>query len=103
MSKAILAITEQVEGAFKNISFEVLSTARSISAKTGGPLVAAVMGAGVGAIAQKTAEYGADRILVADHEGLKDGLADACIQAVAHSSSVLPCRSVRPSRITAGS
>jgi hypothetical protein len=35
----------------------------------------------VDAIAGQTAEYGAERILVADHEGLKDGLSDAFIQA----------------------
>ncbi|MBC2709839.1 MAG: electron transfer flavoprotein subunit alpha/FixB family protein [Desulfosarcina sp.] len=83
MSQGILAITEQVDGSFKNISFEVISTGKKIAEKTGGPLTAAVMGAGVDAIARQAAEYGADRILVADHEGLKDGLSDACIQAAA--------------------
>ena len=83
MSQGILAITEQVDGAFKNISFEVISTGRKIADKTGGSLIAAVMGTGVDAIASQTAAYGADRILVADHEGLKDGLSDACIQAAA--------------------
>jgi electron transfer flavoprotein alpha subunit len=83
MSQGILAITEQVDGFFKNISFEVVSAGRKIADNTGGPLTAAVMGAGVGTIAGQTAEYGADRILVADHEGLKDGLSDACIQAAA--------------------
>ncbi len=83
MSQAILAITEQVDGVFKNISFEIITTGKKIAQKTGGQLVAAVMGAGVEAIAGQTADYGADRILVADHEGLKDGLAEACIQAAA--------------------
>ena len=83
MPQGILAITEQVDGEFKNISFEVVSTGRMIAEKTGGPLTAAVMGAGVDAIASQTAEYGAERILVADHEGLKEGLSDACIQAAA--------------------
>jgi electron transfer flavoprotein alpha subunit len=83
MSQGILAITELVDGAFKHISFEVISTGKKLAETTGGPLTAAVMGAGVDAMASQTAEYGADRILVADHEGLKDGMADACIQAVA--------------------
>ena len=83
MSQGILAITEQVDGFFKNISFEVVSAGRKIADNSGGPLTAAVMGAGVGTIAGQTAEYGADRILVADHEGLKDGLSDACTQAAA--------------------
>ncbi len=83
MSQGILAITELVDGTFKHISFEVVSTAKKLAKITGGPLTAAVLGAGAGAVASQTAEYGADRILVVDHEGLKDGLADAAIQAVA--------------------
>lgn len=83
MSQGILAITEQVDGIFKNISFEVVSTAKKIAGSTGGPLTAAVLGDGVDAIAGQAAEYGADRILVADHDGLKDGLSDAFVQAAA--------------------
>lgn len=83
MSKVILAVTEQVDGTFKNISFEVIATGKAIAEKTGGSLTAAVMGTGVAAMAGQAAEYGADRILVADHAGLNDGLADACTQVVA--------------------
>jgi electron transfer flavoprotein alpha subunit len=83
MAQGILAFTESVDGAFKKISFEVISTGRKIAASTGAALMAAVMGAGVDAIAAQAAEYGADRIFVADHESLKDGLSDACIEAAA--------------------
>lgn len=84
MPKAILAFTEQLDGSFKNISFEVISAGRKIADKTGGQLIAAVMGAGVETLAGQAAEYGADRILVADHDNLKDGLPDACVQAASH-------------------
>ena len=83
MSQTILAFTEQVDGKFKKISFEVISTAKKLAAATGATLTAAVMGSGVEAIARQAADYGADRILVADHEGLRDGLADAAIEAAA--------------------
>lgn len=83
MPQGILAFTEQVDGIFKNISFEAISTAKAIAEKSDGPVVAAVMGAGVEGIAGKAAEYGADRILIADDDGLKDGLADACVAAAA--------------------
>ena len=83
MSKTVLAITEQVDGVFKNISFEAISTGRMIAEGVGGSLAAGVLGAGVEAIAGKAAEYGAARILVADHEGLKDGISDAFTLAVA--------------------
>ena len=83
MSQAVLAITEQVDGLFKHISFEMVTAGKKIAEQTGGTLTAAVMGAGVESIAAQTADYGAQRIVVAEHEGLKDGLADACIQAAA--------------------
>jgi electron transfer flavoprotein alpha subunit len=83
MPQGILAFTEQVDGAFKKISFEAISTATQIAEKIGGPSVAAVMGKGVASIAGQAAAYGAERILVADHEGLQDGLVDAFIQAAA--------------------
>ncbi len=83
MSQGILAITEQVDGAFKNISFEVVSAGKKIAESIGGQLTAAVMGSGIAAIAEQVAEYGAQRIMVADHEGLKDGLSDTCTQAAA--------------------
>lgn len=83
MPQGILAFTEQVDGAFKKVSFEAISTAKRIAEKIGGPSVAAVMGCGVASIAGQAAAYGAERILVADHEGLQEGLVDAFIQAAA--------------------
>jgi electron transfer flavoprotein alpha subunit len=82
MSTTVLAITEQVDGTFKNISFEALSTGRMIAEGVGGALTAGVLGAGIETMAAKVAEYGAARVLVADHAGLKDGLSDAFTQAV---------------------
>ncbi len=82
MPQGILAIAEQVDGAFKNISFEVISAGKKLAAQATGPLSALVMGSGVEGIAGQAAEYGADRILVADDDGLHDGLSDACTQAV---------------------
>lgn len=82
MPTGILAVTEQVEGAFKNISFEVISAGKKLGDALGGPLTALVMGSEGEAIAAQTAEYGADRILVANDAGLNDGLPDACTQAV---------------------
>ena len=83
MPQGVLAFTEQVDGEFKKISFEAVSTAKQIAEKIGGPAMAAVMGSGVGAIADQTAAYGAQRILVADNDALQDGLVDAFVQAAA--------------------
>ena len=83
MSQDILAFTESVDGKFKNVSFETIATARKLADAGGGSVVAAVMGAGVSGIAAETAAYGADRILVVEHDGLADGLIDAAVQAAA--------------------
>jgi electron transfer flavoprotein alpha subunit len=83
MSQDILAFTESVDGKFKNVSFETIATARTLADAGGGSVVAAVMGAGVSGIAAETAAYGADRILVVEHDGLADGLIDAAVQAAA--------------------
>jgi electron transfer flavoprotein alpha subunit len=82
MPQGILAITEQVDGAFKNISFEVMTAGKKLIDATGGALTALVMGAGIEAMAGQAAEYGADRILLAEDDNLKDGLSDVCTQAV---------------------
>jgi electron transfer flavoprotein alpha subunit len=83
MSQPILVITEQLDGSFKNVSFEAISAGKMLGEKSGQLLIAAVMGTDIEGIARQAAAYGADRILVADHAGLKDGLADAYIQAAA--------------------
>lgn len=83
MPQGILAFTELVDGEFKKISFEAICTAKKLSEALSGPVMAAVMGQGVAANAGQAAEYGADRILVADNDGLKDGLVDAFVQAAA--------------------
>jgi electron transfer flavoprotein alpha subunit len=83
MPQGVLAFTEQVDGAFKKISFEAISTAKQIVGKIGGSAMAAVMGSDVATIASQAAEYGADRILVAENEGLQDGCVDAFVQAAA--------------------
>ena len=83
MPQGILAFTELVDGEFKKISFEAICTAKKLSGMLSGPVMAAVMGQGVAANAGQAAEYGADRILVADNDGLKDGLVDAFVQAAA--------------------
>ena len=83
MSQTVLAITEQIDGSFKNVSFEVISAGAKIAGSLKGQLAVAVMGSDIENIAGQAAEYGAEKILVVDHDGLKDGLSDACTQAAA--------------------
>src|SRR5262245_38740691 len=64
---AILAITEQRDGALRKVSHEVVAAARKL-AQGGGTVDALVFGAGPGS---GTAELGADRVLRATHDGFR--------------------------------
>ena len=82
MPHGIIAITENIDGAFKNVSFELVSIGKKLGDQNRKPLTALVMGSSVNGIAGQLANYGADRIMVAEHDGLQDGLSDACTQVV---------------------
>ena len=83
MSNLILAITEQIEGQFRKVTFEALSEGRRIATAMGGTLAAVVLGSDVGALAEELGAYGADRILVADNGALADYTTDAYTNVVA--------------------
>ncbi|CAB5158046.1 Electron transfer flavoprotein, alpha subunit [Olavius algarvensis associated proteobacterium Delta 3] len=72
MSNLVLAITEQIDGQFRKVTFEALSEGRRIASATGGSLAALVLGSDVGSLADELGKYGADRVLVADNGALAD-------------------------------
>jgi electron transfer flavoprotein alpha subunit len=72
MAACIFAITEQIDGTFRKVSFEVLSEGKRLADGLGIPLVAAVLGDSMASAAADLAKYGADRILVCDHPELAD-------------------------------
>jgi electron transfer flavoprotein alpha subunit len=67
---AVLVVTDQNKGAFRKVSLEVISEARRIADKTGGQVVALVIGSEIDALAAIPAKYGADVVLIADHADL---------------------------------
>ena len=83
MSQTVLAVTEQSEGLFRKISYEVLSQARKLADQLGGNLTAVVLG---GAMAEADVaglkKYGADTILVADHSDLASYSAEAWVNVL---------------------
>lgn len=83
MSKTVLAITEQREGAFRKVSYESLSQGRQLADELGGTLIALILGQGIAALAEEAREYGPDRILLADDPKLADYLTDRYSQVVA--------------------
>ena len=77
MSNLILAITEQIDGKFRKVTYEALSEGRRVATAMGGSVTAVVLGSGVAALAEELGQYGADRVLVADNDALADYTTDA--------------------------
>lgn len=76
MSQDILVIAEYVGGFFRKVSFEAISEGRKMADLLGGKLVVLVLGESVEEPAKNMANYGADKILVAEHTVLKDYLTE---------------------------
>ena len=80
--QCVLAIAEQSDAAFRKITYEVLSEGKRIADNIGCPLTAVVLGAGE-AISKELGEYGADRILIADNQALREYVNDAYTNVIA--------------------
>ena len=89
MSNAILVFIEQRNGEIKKASLEALSEGRRLADKTGGPLVALIIGSDLAGLTDKIAGFGPDRIMLADspllekysNEGYASQIAEAVKQA----------------------
>ncbi len=68
MSNDILVFVEHLNGEVTDATYELLATARTLAAQTGGSVDAAVIGAGATGLAASLG--GADRVLVADTDAL---------------------------------
>jgi electron transfer flavoprotein alpha subunit len=77
MTQRILAITEQIDGAFRKVTYEVLSEGRRMADHLGADLTALVLGANMEAVAGELGKYGPDRIVVIDNPALSEHLTDA--------------------------
>ncbi len=75
----VLVIAEQVDGAFRKVTFEALTAARAL----GGEVNALVLGDGIEAAAAELGAYGAAKIMVADDAALADYTVDAYTNVVA--------------------
>jgi electron transfer flavoprotein alpha subunit len=82
MSNGVVAITEQRDGAFRKVSYEVVSEGRRIADALASTLTVVVAGSGVHALAADIQAFGADTVLVLDDPGLADYRTDAYANAV---------------------
>ncbi len=83
MAQGVFAITEQRDGAFRKVSYEVVSEGRRIADGLGSELTAAVLGSGVEGIAAELEKYGPDKIIAADDAALAEYTTDAYTNVLA--------------------
>ncbi|MGC4376173.1 electron transfer flavoprotein subunit alpha/FixB family protein [Fictibacillus sp. Mic-4] len=80
MGKKVLVLAEVRDGELRNVSYEAIRAAKEIASD--GEIVAAIVGAGVQSLAEPLIHYGADRVLVAEDEKLKNYTSDGYFQAL---------------------
>jgi electron transfer flavoprotein alpha subunit len=83
MSQGVLAISEQSDGVFRKITYEVISEGRRIADNLGCELTAVALGSGIEQIAAELGNYGADKILAADNPALAEFMTDAYTNVIA--------------------
>jgi electron transfer flavoprotein alpha subunit len=83
MAQGVIAITEQRDGTFRKVSYEVVSEGRRIADGLSAQLTAVVIGDGVDALVNEIKKYGPDRIVALDDAGLADYRTDAYTHAIA--------------------
>ncbi len=86
MSKPVFVLAEQRSGSFRKVSFEVVCEAKRLADQLGTTVVAIVLGSGIDGMAKTLGFYGANKVVVADSEVLKnyspDGYAATIYQAM---------------------
>lgn len=70
--KGIWVIAEQIGGSLNSVSFELLGKARQMKEQlqTSEPVTAVILGCGVQELAQELGKYGAEEVIVIDHDSL---------------------------------
>lgn len=79
MNQAIYVITEHLQGQVMEITYVMLAAARSLAGKTGGEVVAVLLGRNAQGLAD---DFAADRVLYLDHPALAEFTPDAYLAAL---------------------
>jgi electron transfer flavoprotein alpha subunit len=77
MGQGVWAVAEQRDGAFRKITYEIVSEGRRLADKLGQKLTAVVLGSSIKEKAAELAKYGADTVMVADDPRLGQYTTDA--------------------------
>jgi electron transfer flavoprotein alpha subunit len=84
----VLIVAEQAQGAVRKATLHAIAAGREIAQRTGGKLSIALLGKGVGPVAQELTAYGAD-VHVADAPVLEHPLAEACAPVIAEIAKAI--------------
>jgi electron transfer flavoprotein alpha subunit len=80
MGNKVLVIAEQRDGVLKKVAFEMLGAGTELAAALGGSVESALLGSGLGDLANMLAQHGATKVYVADDDELavysSEGYAD---------------------------
>jgi electron transfer flavoprotein alpha subunit len=82
MAQGVWAIAEQRDGEIRKISYEIVSEGRRLADALGQPLTAVLLGSGIKSKASQLAQYGADRVLIADDPRLDPYTTDAYVSVL---------------------
>jgi electron transfer flavoprotein alpha subunit len=82
MADTILVVVEQREGKLNRVSWETLTAAQDIAAQTGATLEAAVVGSGIGSIAQEVAGKKLSKVYAIESSRVQPYTPDAFVAAL---------------------
>ncbi len=83
MAKGVWIVAEQRDGVLRKVSFELASAARRLADQLGEEVGAVLIGCGMGDEAKRLAQYGVDKIYVADNAIYEPYTTDAHAEALA--------------------
>jgi electron transfer flavoprotein alpha subunit len=94
MTDTILVVVEQREGKLNRVSWETITAGQAIAAQTGWTLEAAVVGAGVAAVAAEVAEKKLAKVFAIESEQLEPYTPDAFVHALKEFLATHPAKLV---------
>ena len=80
MAKKVLVFGEVRQGELRNVSFEAIAAAKQIA--SGGEVVGLLLGKDARSLANTMIQYGANRVVIAEHRDLESYTSDAYSQAI---------------------
>ena len=82
--KGIQVFAEHGEGVVQNVAFELIGKARELADSIGEKVTAVLLGQNVANLSQELIAAGADRVLLVEHDLLKDYVTEQYAQAITH-------------------